>query len=425
MICRIKAGSGTPPASAAASSRKYSGPSTPGVSTLRNVASASLALWKLCTAPRRTNRADELAEQPVGERQRHADAGRLDPAPARGQMPEQQHQPHLEPRLAGDRAQRVDVGDAPTGAAQQRLDDLRPGPHALGEFRVQQREACRPAARATPPRARAARRLARWAAGADRRSPSSSVAVRSPTRVSNAIRPSRISSPGPCPSGVEPGPEVALADLGVEHPARWRAGARRCACGRRTPARGRRRRRAGRCAEGVDSGCWLASCGRRGQRSGPGRTRLVFVRIWRSLSLVPRTNRTSRPSVRLWSAAAQAGNHGYQQRRKRRYRASHRHLEPVVEPLRVPGDPWASDRDRRRGEPAGQGRCRRRAAQRQHRPARRRRWRCGPGDWVLIHVGFAISQVDEEEARATRDLLVRMGADYEQELEELKASVIE
>jgi hydrogenase expression/formation protein HypC len=49
----------------------------------------------------------------------------------------------------------------------------------------------------------------------------------------------------------------------------------------------------------------------------------------------------------------------------------------------------------------------------------------GAGDWVLIHVGFAISQVDEEEARATRDLLVRMGADYEQELEELKASVIE
>ena len=49
----------------------------------------------------------------------------------------------------------------------------------------------------------------------------------------------------------------------------------------------------------------------------------------------------------------------------------------------------------------------------------------GPGDWVLIHVGFAISQVDEEEAKATHDLLVRMGADYEQELEELKASVIE
>lgn len=48
-----------------------------------------------------------------------------------------------------------------------------------------------------------------------------------------------------------------------------------------------------------------------------------------------------------------------------------------------------------------------------------------PGDWVLIHVGFAISKVNEEEARATRNLLERMGADYEQELEELKASVIE
>ncbi|HEU4803943.1 MAG TPA: HypC/HybG/HupF family hydrogenase formation chaperone [Solirubrobacterales bacterium] len=48
-----------------------------------------------------------------------------------------------------------------------------------------------------------------------------------------------------------------------------------------------------------------------------------------------------------------------------------------------------------------------------------------PGDWVLIHVGFAISKVDEEEAIATRRLLEGMGADYEQELAELKASVIE
>jgi hydrogenase expression/formation protein HypC len=49
----------------------------------------------------------------------------------------------------------------------------------------------------------------------------------------------------------------------------------------------------------------------------------------------------------------------------------------------------------------------------------------GPGDWVLIHVGFAISQIDEDEARATYELLVEMGAEYEQELTELKASVIE
>ena len=48
-----------------------------------------------------------------------------------------------------------------------------------------------------------------------------------------------------------------------------------------------------------------------------------------------------------------------------------------------------------------------------------------PGDWVLIHVGFAISRIDEQEAQATRELLEQMGAEYEQELEELKASVIE
>jgi len=49
----------------------------------------------------------------------------------------------------------------------------------------------------------------------------------------------------------------------------------------------------------------------------------------------------------------------------------------------------------------------------------------GPGDWVLIHVGFAISRIDEEEAVATRRLLEGMGLEYETELEELKASVIE
>src|SRR3954464_14019468 len=49
----------------------------------------------------------------------------------------------------------------------------------------------------------------------------------------------------------------------------------------------------------------------------------------------------------------------------------------------------------------------------------------GPGDWVLIHVGFAISQIDEDEAVATRRLLEEMGAEYEQELQELQESVIE
>ena len=47
------------------------------------------------------------------------------------------------------------------------------------------------------------------------------------------------------------------------------------------------------------------------------------------------------------------------------------------------------------------------------------------GDWVLIHVGFAISKVDEEEAEATLRLLEEAGAEYEQELDELKGSSIE
>ncbi len=48
-----------------------------------------------------------------------------------------------------------------------------------------------------------------------------------------------------------------------------------------------------------------------------------------------------------------------------------------------------------------------------------------PGDWVLIHVGFALSKVDEAEAAATLKLLEGMGADYEQELRELRESLIE
>jgi hydrogenase expression/formation protein HypC len=48
-----------------------------------------------------------------------------------------------------------------------------------------------------------------------------------------------------------------------------------------------------------------------------------------------------------------------------------------------------------------------------------------PGDWVLIHVGFAISRVDEDEAHATLRLLQHMGAEYQQELVELRGSRIE
>jgi hydrogenase expression/formation protein HypC len=48
-----------------------------------------------------------------------------------------------------------------------------------------------------------------------------------------------------------------------------------------------------------------------------------------------------------------------------------------------------------------------------------------PGDWVLIHVGFAMSKIDEEEARQTREFLEMLGEPFEQELAELKTSGIE
>jgi hydrogenase expression/formation protein HypC len=48
-----------------------------------------------------------------------------------------------------------------------------------------------------------------------------------------------------------------------------------------------------------------------------------------------------------------------------------------------------------------------------------------PGDWVLVHVGFALSKVDEREAQVTLALLEQMGAEYEQELAELRGSAAE
>jgi hydrogenase expression/formation protein HypC len=47
------------------------------------------------------------------------------------------------------------------------------------------------------------------------------------------------------------------------------------------------------------------------------------------------------------------------------------------------------------------------------------------GDWVLIHVGFAMSKIDEDEARDTMSFLEQLGAPFEQELAELRGSRIE
>jgi hydrogenase expression/formation protein HypC len=47
-----------------------------------------------------------------------------------------------------------------------------------------------------------------------------------------------------------------------------------------------------------------------------------------------------------------------------------------------------------------------------------------PGDWVLIHVGFALSKIDEAEAKASLEWLTGVGDAYTDELEALAASDI-
>lgn len=44
------------------------------------------------------------------------------------------------------------------------------------------------------------------------------------------------------------------------------------------------------------------------------------------------------------------------------------------------------------------------------------------GDWVLIHVGFAMSKIDEQEAALALASLKMMGAAYDEEMEALLAS---
>jgi hydrogenase expression/formation protein HypC len=45
-------------------------------------------------------------------------------------------------------------------------------------------------------------------------------------------------------------------------------------------------------------------------------------------------------------------------------------------------------------------------------------------DWVLVHVGFAMSKIDEEEAQETLRMLHSLGEAYEEELEMLTRSDI-
>ncbi len=41
----------------------------------------------------------------------------------------------------------------------------------------------------------------------------------------------------------------------------------------------------------------------------------------------------------------------------------------------------------------------------------------GVGDWVLVHVGFAMSKIDEHEADVTLDQIRKLGRTYDEELE--------
>jgi hydrogenase expression/formation protein HypC len=47
-----------------------------------------------------------------------------------------------------------------------------------------------------------------------------------------------------------------------------------------------------------------------------------------------------------------------------------------------------------------------------------------PGDWVLIHVGFALSKIDEAEAAAALEFLAGIGQAYDDELAALAESNI-
>jgi len=48
----------------------------------------------------------------------------------------------------------------------------------------------------------------------------------------------------------------------------------------------------------------------------------------------------------------------------------------------------------------------------------------GQGDWVLVHVGFAMSKIDEQEAQETLALLRELGDAYQSELDMLGQSNI-
>jgi hydrogenase expression/formation protein HypC len=48
----------------------------------------------------------------------------------------------------------------------------------------------------------------------------------------------------------------------------------------------------------------------------------------------------------------------------------------------------------------------------------------GIGDWVLVHVGFALSKIDEQEAALTLDQIKKLGAAWTDEMEAFQSTAI-
>lgn len=47
-----------------------------------------------------------------------------------------------------------------------------------------------------------------------------------------------------------------------------------------------------------------------------------------------------------------------------------------------------------------------------------------PGDWVLVHVGFAMAKIDQHEADLTLEAVRRMGQAYTDELDAFRSSAV-
>lgn len=367
---------------------------------------------------RRSLGRDQLPEQTVGQRQRQPDPARLHPSPAVGQMPQEQDESNLEARLGGDRSEHVELERPPAGAVREDPDDLREGPHAFGKIAVEHRE---PGAAQRPPAGRAHEHLVGGGTKRLQEVPGADQLGRGAAPDPDLQREQAVEDQQSQPVGgrVEPPREIARPDSQLQDP------------GGRELSRGDPRPEVELIGElsvdveqvGVERDRLRSIAGKL-RMSGPSQrpapdipsvfdghdSSLGFGRA-PDVEAVYAPNRAAH-QFQCCLVTALTGLHICPQ-------ASGR---TVLVCLAIPGQVIEIVDDLNRlakvdvagvrrtvnvglldGEDGG----------------------VGPGDWVLIHVGFAISKVDEEEARATRDLLVRMGADYEQELEQLKASVIE